>query len=163
MKRKVRAITVNGQKFAWWCSISQHETTVKLSPFEDKTSVLSIVFSDDGCADNVEKRKFEHRFVGIGESLYGQYNESVVLSWIKTGNPFVDGGMRQYNQSVLMSADDTEWCVKINEPKMAGLLLTYLIEQNYLFETKKRIVLNGYDLLSQMGYRIVEVKKGLYW
>ena len=55
MKRKVRAITVKGQKFAWWCSISQHETTVKLSPFEDKTSVLSIFFSDDGCADNVEK------------------------------------------------------------------------------------------------------------
>ena len=36
MKKRVRTISVNGQKFAWWCLIKEHETVVKLSPLEDK-------------------------------------------------------------------------------------------------------------------------------
>lgn len=62
MKRKVRTITVNQQKFVWWYSIGEHETVVKLSPLADKTSVINVVFGD------------------IEESLYGEYNESVVIS-----------------------------------------------------------------------------------
>lgn len=97
---------------------------VKLSPFADKTSVINVVFGD------------------IEESLYGQYNESVVLvkSWT---NP--------------------EYQFTIIEPKMAALLLTYFTERNDMFETRKNITLNGYDLLAQMGYQILEVKKGMYW
>lgn len=46
---------------------------------------------------------------------------------------------------------------------MAALLLTYFTEQNDMFETRKNITLNGYDLLTQMGYQILEVKKGMCW
>ena len=158
MKRKVRTITVNGKKYVWWYSICEHETAVHLSPFEDKTSVISVVFAD------------------IKDSLYGQYNEGVVVSWVGVTNP-LQGGMIQYNEGITVSMRKPEYSVTlvesstnpdeyyftIIEPKMAGFLLTYFTEQNDLFETRKSITLNGYDLLSQMGYRVVEVKKGLTW
>ena len=157
MKRKVRTITVNGQKFVWWYLIREHETIVKLSPYADKTSVISVVFSD------------------IKDILYGQYNECVVISSVKTDNSFLSG-LIQYNEGVALSADDPRCCVTfveswsnpeyyctIIEPKMAGLLITYFTEQNNLFETRKSITRNGYDLLWQMGYRIAEVKKGITW
>lgn len=157
MKRKVRTITVNGQKFVWWYSICEHETVLHFSPFEDKTSMISVVFAD------------------IKDSLYGQYNEGVVVSWVAVTNP-LQGGMIQYNEGITMSMSNTECSVTLVEsrsdpeyyftiigPKMTGLLLTYFTGQNYLFETRKNITLNGYDLLSRMGYQVLEVKKGLTW
>lgn len=51
---------------------------------------------------------------------------------------------------------------KIVAPKMAGLLLSYIVAGNDLFVMRKTIILNGYEILSQMGYQIVEVKKGIY-
>jgi len=142
VKRKVRTITVNGQKFVWWYSICEHETTVHLSPLEDKTSVISVVFAD------------------IEDSLYGQYNERVVISWEVSYD--LQYAMILWNESITMYMGGTECCVAIVAPKMAGLLLTYFTKQDY-FKTRKSITLNGYNLLSQMGYRIVEVKKGFYW
>lgn len=154
MKRKVRTITVNKQKFVWWFSIGEHETVVKLSPFADKTSVINVVFGD------------------IRESLYGEYNESVVISQ----RSVPQCSLFQYNEDITLSAVDPrcsvtfveswtnpEYHFTIIEPKMAALLLTYFTEQNNMFETRKNITLNGYDLLSQMGYQILEVKKGLTW
>lgn len=154
MKRKVRTITVNQQKFVWWYSIGEHETVVKLSPFADKTSVINVVFGD------------------IEESLYGEYNESVVIS--RESVP--QCGLFQYNEDItLLDVDprcsvtlvkswtNPEYQFTIIEPKMAALLLTYFTEQNDMFETRKNITLNGYDLLTQMGYQILEVKKGMCW
>lgn len=123
MKRKVRKISVNNQKFVWWYGISENVTTVNISPFHDKTSIISIKFSDIGRC-----------------SHWGEYNESIV-----------------------MSKDDAQVCVKIVAPKMAGLLLSYIVAGNDLFVMRKTIILNGYEILSQMGYQIVEVKKGIYW
>ena len=126
MKRKVRTISVNGQKFIWWYKISEQETRVNVSPIADKTSVISIIFpnrSESSC-----------------------YQSGYL-----------------YNESVVMSKDDVEYCVKIIEPEMAGLILTYFTEQNQAFVTHKNIIQNGYELLSQMGYQITEVKTGLYW
>ena len=123
MKRKVRTISLNNQKFAWWYNISEHVTIVKISPLHDKTSIIRIKFPDIVCSD-----------------YWGTYNESVVIS-----------------------KDDTQYCVKIVEPKMAGLLLSYFIARNDLFVTRKTIELNGYDVLLQMGYQIVKVKNGVYW
>ena len=165
MKKRVRTITVNGQKFAWWCLIKEHETVVKLSPLEDKTSVISVFFPGENIRDGVS-----------------QFIEGIVISWVKTGNSLLDQ-MSQYNESLLMASDGEECCIKIMEPRMAGLLITYLTEQNCLcaeackeghsraahvpsggyFATRRSIRLNGYELLSQMGYQVLEVHKGYCW
>ena len=133
MKRKVRTISVNQQKFVWWYTIDNYITKVYLSPFEDKTSKVIVVFPD------------------VIPSLYGQYNESIVVSY---GND---------NESIVISKEKTECCIKIVAPKMAGFLLDYFTKQKNMFVTRKSIVLNGYDLFSQMGYHIIEIKKGLCW
>lgn len=143
MKRKVRTISVNNQKFVWWYGISEHVTTVNISPFHDKTSVISINFPDISMCFN-----------------WGECNESNIVSLQRQDIPQMYLG--NYNENVVISKDDTQDCVKIVEPKMAGLLISYFIEKD-LFVTRKTTVLNGYDVLSQMGYQIVEVKKGLYW
>lgn len=133
MKKKLRAITLNGQKFAWWFAADQHETVLKLSPFEDKTTVASIVFSD----------------------------RDIAVSWVVTGNPFWDQ-MRHYNESVVVLTEGTVCDFRLIGPKMAGLLLAYFIEKN-LFKTRTNSAFNGYELLSQMGYQVVAVKKGICW
>ena len=140
MKRKVRTISLNNQKFVWWYGISEYVTTVNISPFHDKTSIISIKFPDiNTCFDS------------------GAYNESTIIS---LGWQMYLG---TYNESVVISKDDTQYCVKIVEPKMVGLLLSYFIARNDLFVTRKTNVLNGYDVLLRMGYQVVEVKKGVYW
>lgn len=126
MGRKVRTISVNGQKFVWWYKISEQKTKVNVSPFGDKTSVVSIVFPDRD-----ERPCYQSGFL--------------------------------YNESVVMTRGDEEYCVKIVAPKMAGLILTYLTEQNQKFVTRKVVILNGFELLAQMGYQVTEVKPGLYW
>lgn len=167
MKRKVRTISVNKQKFAWWYSIGTHITEVYLSPLEDKTSKVTVVFPD------------------IIPSLYGQYNESIVVSeesicWVLqqilpkdnesiaiSKENYISLGLSRgfdlYNESIIISKEKTTYCIKIIAPKMAGLLLEYFTKQRDIFVTHKNIVLNGYELFSQMGYRIIEIKKGLCW
>lgn len=167
MKRKVRTISVNKQKFAWWYSIGTHITEVYLSPFEDKTSKVTVVFPD------------------VIPSLYGQYNESVVVSeesvrWvlqqilskdnecltISKENYITLGlsrGFDLYNESIVISRGRAASCIKIVAPKMAGLLLDYCTRQTNMFVTRRSVVVNGYDVLSQMGYHVIEIKKGLYW
>ena len=141
MKRKVRTISVNNQKFVWWYNISESETTINISPFHDKTSIIRIKFSN--MAD-----------VPIGT----YYNENIVIS----------DDTQQYISfhvtppSVVISKDNMHDCVEIVAPKMVRLLISYFIARNDLFVTRKTIVLNGYDVLSQMGFQIVEVKKRLY-
>ena len=68
----------------------------------------------------------------------------------------------EFNMSVVLKKDGTEKTVKIFEPAMAGLVLPYLQEQG-TFTPRKHIVIDGFELLSQMGYEVVGVKKGLYW
>ncbi|MBR1527897.1 MAG: hypothetical protein IJ642_01195 [Oscillospiraceae bacterium] len=43
MRRKIRIITVNHQKYAWWFNFS-HGIKLHLSPAEDKTSVITVCF-----------------------------------------------------------------------------------------------------------------------
>ncbi len=156
MKRKVRTISVNQQKFVWWYTIDNYVTKVYLSPFEDKTSKVIVVFPD------------------VIPSLYGQYNESIVVSYGNENESIavtkenyvclaLVHGFELYNESIVISKEKTECCIKIVAPKMAGFLLDYFTKQKNMFVTRKSIVLNGYDLFSQMGYHIIEIKKGLCW
>lgn len=165
MKKRVRTITVNGQKFAWWCRIKEHETVVKLSPLEDKTSVVSVFFPGENIRDGMS-----------------QFIEGIAISWVKTGNPPLDQ-MSQYSNGVLMAADGEACCINLMEPRMAKMLITYLTAQNCLcaeeckerhglaahvppggcFATRRSIRLNGYELLAQMGYQVLEVHKGYCW
>ncbi|MCI8316224.1 MAG: hypothetical protein HFH74_14545 [Lachnospiraceae bacterium] len=145
MKRKVRTISVNKQKFVWWYTIGAHITKVYLSPFEDKTSSVTVAFPD------------------VIPSLYGQYNESIVVSkedYISLG---LSRGFDLYNESIVISKGETVCCIKIVAPKMAGLLLEYFTKQKNVFVTRRNVVLDGYDLFLQMGYHIIEIKKGLCW
>ncbi len=50
--------------------------------------------------------------------------------------------------------------LKIIEPGMAALLAMYLSQRN-IFETRKQITLNGYELLKDMGYNIIRIENGL--
>ena len=43
LKRKIRIITVNHKKFAWWYSFN-HGTEIHLSPEQDKTAVITVRF-----------------------------------------------------------------------------------------------------------------------
>ena len=43
MKRKTRTITVNNKQYVWWYELGS-ETTINLSPINDKTSIISIYF-----------------------------------------------------------------------------------------------------------------------
>lgn len=64
--------------------------------------------------------------------------------------------------SICMTKEDEKRCIKVIEPQMAGLLLSY-ISEHHMFITRCNTILNGFDLLSKMGYSICEVKRGLYW
>ena len=99
---------------------------MNVSPFGDKSSVVSIIFPD------------------------------------KSEEPFIPCGYL-YHESVVMTKDEEEFCVKIVSPKMAGLILTYLTGQDGGIVTRKKVIRNGYELLAQMGYQVTEVKMGLYW
>ena len=68
----------------------------------------------------------------------------------------------QFNMCVVIRKDGTEKTVKIIEPAMSGLLLPYIQEQA-MFIPRKNIFIDGSDLLSQMGYEVIGIKKGLYW
>lgn len=59
MKRWTRTITVNDKKYIWWCRIDTNDTNLVLSPDGDKTSTISVDFTDK-CSD-------------------GEFNMSVVL------------------------------------------------------------------------------------
>ncbi|MFG6370105.1 MAG: hypothetical protein K1W16_17130 [Lachnospiraceae bacterium] len=145
MKKKARTIFVNKQKFVWWYTIDIHITKIYLSPFEDKTSKIIVDFPDKI------------------PSLYGQYNESIVVSkedYICLG---LSRGFDLHNEKIVLSKGEITCCIKIVAPKMAGLLLDYFTKQENPFVPRKIVVLNGYDLLSSMGYQMIEIKKGLYW
>lgn len=46
MKRKTRAITVNDKKYVWWNGFINYTTSLFLSPEGDKTSTISVDFTD---------------------------------------------------------------------------------------------------------------------
>ena len=46
MKKNKRIITVDGNKYVWWYKIGIGLSVVTVSPFEDKTSKVRIVFKD---------------------------------------------------------------------------------------------------------------------
>ena len=108
---------MNDEKFIWWCR-GGSGTEVRLSPADDKTSIITVAFPCD-------------------------YDEEFVI------------GIR-------MTRGDEECCIKVLEPQMAGLLAAYLSEHK-MFIPRRNTMINGYDLLSEMGYSICEVKKGWYW
>lgn len=59
MKRKTRTITVNDKKYIWWNSLINDTTSLILSPEGDKTSTVSVDFTD--------------------KCINGEFNMSVVL------------------------------------------------------------------------------------
>lgn len=73
-----------------------------------------------------------------------------------------ENGYGNYTESVVIKKNGAERCVKIVEPAMAGLVLPYLQEQE-TFITRKHLIVNGFELLSKMGYEVTETKEGCYW
>ena len=73
-----------------------------------------------------------------------------------------ENGYGGYTESVVIKKNDAERCVKIVEPAMAGLVLPYLQEQES-FVTRKHMTIDVFELLSQMGYEVIETKEGEYW
>ncbi len=49
--------------------------------------------------------------------------------------------------------------LKTIEPGMAALLAMYL-SQMEMFKTRKQLILNGYELLADMGYNIIRIENG---
>lgn len=55
---------------------------------------------------------------------------------------------------------DREWRrLKLIEPGMAAFLTMYLFQRG-LFKTRKEITLHGYELLTDMGYNIIQIENG---
>lgn len=46
MKRKTRTVTVNGKRYVWWNGFINYTTSLFLSPEGDKTSTISVDFTD---------------------------------------------------------------------------------------------------------------------
>ena len=44
MKRKTRTITVNDQQYVWWYKIGEECAIIHFSPFNDKTSKITVKF-----------------------------------------------------------------------------------------------------------------------
>lgn len=65
LKRKTRTITIDNQQYIWWYELGA-ETTINLSPINDKTSIISIYFPLDTI------HKHEHPIFDI-------YNETVIM------------------------------------------------------------------------------------
>ena len=65
LKRKTRTITIDNQQYIWWYELGA-ETTINLSPINDKTSIISIYFPLDTI------HKYEHPIFDI-------YNETVIM------------------------------------------------------------------------------------
>ncbi|MBR1554454.1 MAG: hypothetical protein IJ644_03550 [Oscillospiraceae bacterium] len=50
--------------------------------------------------------------------------------------------------------------IKLIEPKMSSLLIAYLQDD---FQSRKQIFLNGFDLLSEMGWHVSGIENGFDW
>ena len=63
---------------------------------------------------------------------------------------------------IIMNKNNQVERVKTLDPKMAGLLLEYLSEQDK-FIVRNIVTIDGYELLSEMGYHICEIQNGMDW
>lgn len=50
MERKTRTVTVDNKRYVWWWGVGNYTTSLFLSPEEDKTSTISVDFTDK-CID----------------------------------------------------------------------------------------------------------------
>ena len=69
MKRKTRTITVNNKQYVWWYELGS-ETTINLSPINDKTSIISIYFPLNAIENHYDKPY----------SDFDVFNETVVMN-----------------------------------------------------------------------------------
>lgn len=117
MKRKTRTITVNGKKYVWWWGSINYTTSLFLSPEGDKTTVISVDFTDK-CVN------------------------------------------AEFNLAVTIRKDGIQKDITILNPAMSGLLLPY-IQEHEIFVPHKQIYIDGREILSEMGYEVIGIKKGL--
>ena len=61
----------------------------------------------------------------------------------------------------LIQKDDENYCIKTIEPRMVNLMLSILSDN--AFVTRKNIVYNGQELLTETGYAITDIMMGMYW
>lgn len=128
MKRKTRTITVDDKKYVWWCDLGMGYAIIKISPFDDKTSVITIEFP---YVSNKNSSETEYEYI------------------------------EEFPEYIIMNKDNKEYCIKIVEPKMVSLILSYLSPENFI--SRKSINYNGFDLLSQMGFTVCDIKLGWCW
>lgn len=60
---------------------------------------------------------------------------------------------------VVLEKNGERYGLKLIEPGMAALLAMYLSHRE-LFKARKEIILQGYELLADMGYNIIRIENG---
>ena len=128
MKRKTRTITVNNKQYIWWYTFNENTVSLILSPANDKTSTITVMFSV-----NVDSHKVNDHPIAVG--CFPEY--------------------------ISIQKDDENYCIKTIEPHMVNLMLTILSDN--AFESRKNIVYNGQELLTETGYAITDIRMGMYW
>ena len=73
-------------------------------------------------------------------------------------HPIAVGCFPEY---ISIQKDDENYCIKTIEPHMVNLMLTILSDN--AFESRKNIVYNGQELLTETGYAIADIRMGMYW
>ena len=119
MKRKPRIITVNDRKYAWWYGLGGGIAQINLSPFNDKTSVITVNF----LCDTEEITDESEKYVGIEK--YPEYITIDSMGDIKTISPAMAGFMLSHLKSdnfvtrkhITYSGFDllAEWGFTVNE------------------------------------------------
>lgn len=64
-----------------------------------------------------------------------------------------------FPEFIIIKKFQTTECIKIISPKMANILLSYFKMDSFI--ARKTVNYNGYHLLSEIGYQIIDVKNGL--
>ena len=73
-------------------------------------------------------------------------------------HPIAVGCFPEY---ISIQKDDENYCIKTIEPRMVNLMLSILSDS--AFESRKNIIFNGQELLTETGYVITDIKMGMYW
>lgn len=104
---------------------------------------------------------------GIGEGLTMVIISPIEDKTSKVEVKFQDAEYRwEYTNSFTfplyleLEKDNEHRSLKLIEPGMAALLTAYLAQKS-IFKSRKQIELNGYELLKNMGYKIIKIKNGI--
>ena len=66
-----------------------------------------------------------------------------------------------YPEYITIQKDNIECQIKTIEPKIVSMMLNQLTDA--AFNSRQNVILNGMEIMTDMGYSITKIEMGVYW